>query len=203
MNGPTTIARHATTDELLEARDGAGSAWTREHLASCRECSAEVFHLDQMRARLRSLPTITSPRDRWADIARQARAERGRRRWHAAAGLAAAATLTLLTFASVRPSAPSAGEQASQAAALERAMTRNRALEQTLKVIDPEHRVLPGEAAGVVAELESRLQVLDGELNQPVARMGRDRQLELWRERAGLMSALVDVHVTRAAAAGL
>lgn len=198
--GDVALGRHATTDELLAARDGAGSAWTKEHLAGCRACSAELFRLDQVRARLRSLPAFAPPRDRWTAIARLARAERRSRRWHAAIGVAAAAVLAAVVFAAVRPTTDAAADQAE----LERAMTRNRALEQTLRVLEPERRALSGEAASVAAELESRVSRLDAQLGEPdVWRGDPGRRIELWRERAGLMGALVDVHVTRAAAAGL
>jgi hypothetical protein len=192
--------RHASTEELLEARDGFGSAWAKRHLAECRECSAALFGHEQLRARLRSLPSLAPPRDRWSVIERAARFERRRRRWHAAIGLTAAAALTVLTFLSVRPDHGSYDAVAEQAA-LERAMAQSRALEQTLRALRPESRSLPGAAASVVAELESRLSRLDVELADPAA--AGALRLDLWRERAGLMSALVDVHVTRAAAAGL
>ncbi len=200
MKDAAAVDRHASTDELLAARDGAATAWTTEHLSGCGACSAELFRLDQTRARLRSLPGFAPPRDRWAVIARRAQAERRSRRWHAASGVTAAAVLAAVVFAAVRPATDAAADQA----ALERAMTRNRALEQTLRVLEPERRALSGAAASVAAELESRVSRLDVQLGEPdVWRGDPRRRIELWRERAGLMGALVDVHVTRAAAAGL
>jgi len=55
--------RHGTTEELLALRDGEGSAWIRAHVAECRACAAELFRLEQMRARLKALPSFTPPRD--------------------------------------------------------------------------------------------------------------------------------------------
>jgi hypothetical protein len=194
--------RHATTEELLALRDGEGAAWTREHAASCEPCTSELFRLEQMRARLRALPAFTPPRDRWQDIARIAKRER-RSRWsRGAAGMVAAAALTALTFVALKPSTGSS--TAAEQATLDRAMARSQALEQTLKALDPEKQALSGEAARAVAELEDRLTTIDQQLVQPrVWQDGNTRAAELWEQRAGVLGALVDVHTTRAAMAGL
>ncbi len=193
--------RHATTEELLAARDGEGSAWAKAHLGECRGCATALFELDQMRARLKALPAYAPPRDRWAGVAQVARAERRRHRVHGAIGLTAAAALTALAFAALRPPPV---DDAAERAALERAMAESQALEQTLQALSPERRALPGDAARVVAELQARISRLDAQLGRPEVWSGATaRQLDLWRERAGLMSALVDVHATRVAAAGL
>lgn len=192
--------RHATTGELLALRDGEGSGWAREHAASCPACSGELFRLEQMRARLKALPAFTPPRDRWAEIAVVAKRER-RSRWaRSVSGLAAAAALTALTFVALRPPADTASGQA----ALDRAMARSQALEQTLKALDPDYQALSGEAARAVAELEDRLTSIDARLGEPSAWTSRAGQAaDLWQQRAGVLGALVDVHSTRLAAAGL
>ena len=49
-----------------------------------------------------------------------------------------------------------------------------------------------------------RLTRIDAQLGDPSAWQGRTgRAVDLWQQRAGVLSALVDVHVTRTAAAGL
>ncbi len=192
-------SRHATMDELLAQRDGEGSGWTAAHLTACAACDAELRRLEQLRARLRALPAYAPPRDRWPLVAAQARRERRQRWMRAAAGLATAAALTALTFVALRPPQT---DVAAERAELERAMTRSQALEQALKSLGPEHRALNGEAAFAAAELQDRLRQLDVEIASPDLQR-RDQALNLWRERAGVLSALVDVHVTRAAAAGL
>jgi hypothetical protein len=197
-------AAHATTADLLALRDGEGGAWTRRHVETCAACAAELYRLDQLRARLRALPALAPPRDRWPAVAGAARAER-RRRWsQSVAGLAAAAVLAVVTVVSLRPDAPAPDRAALGAAALQEAMARSQALEQALRALSPERRSLGGAAAGVVADLEDRLAELDAELSEPGA-WGSDggRVVELWKQRAGILSALVDVHVTRAALAGL
>jgi hypothetical protein len=55
-------------------------------------------------------------------------------------------------------------------------------------------------------ELEDRIAVVDRELEvaELSEQQARDQELlKLWRERVGLLDALVDVHVTRASNAGL
>jgi hypothetical protein len=197
-----TEIRHATTDELLALRDGEGSAWTREHVESCAACAGERYRLDQMRARLRALPAFSPPRDRWPLVAVAARRER-RQRWvRSVVGVATAAALAGITFLAVRPGP--VASLAAEEARLDRAMARSQAVEAQLRAIAPERRALSGAAAQVAAELEERLGELDARLADPGPwRSEPGRVAELWDQRAGLLSALVDVHVTRVAAAGL
>lgn len=194
--------RHGTTDELLALRDGEGSAWTKVHVGECVACAGELYRLDQMRARLRALPTYAPPRDRWPVVATRARAER-RRRWvHGMVGLATAAALTLLTVVALRPDG--AASTAAGRAALQRAMAQSAAMEQSLRDLSPESRALPGSAAGVVADLEDRISSIDAELAEPGAwHSNPSHVVGLWQNRAGVLSALVDVHTTRVALAGL
>jgi hypothetical protein len=77
-------------------------------------------------------------------------------------------------------------------------------MEQALKNVDPDARALTGATAGVVVDLQRRLEAIDTELGDPSG-WGSDpgRQAQLWNERAGFLSALVDVHTTHVAYAGL
>ena len=193
--------RHTTTDELLALRDGEGAAFTREHVAACDDCSRELFRLEQMRARLKALPAFVSPRDRWPGIAVIAKRERRSRWMRSVAGLTAAAALTGLTFVALRPAPVNA---AAEQAALDRAMVRSQALEQTLRAIGPERHALSSDAAQAIADLEDRLSRIDAQLGEPGSWRGRPgRAADLWQERAGVLGALVDVHSTRVAMAGL
>jgi len=125
-----------------------------------------------------------------------------RARWlRSAAGLVAAAALTGLTFVALRPVPVNA---AAEQAALDRAMTRSQALEQTLRALGPESRALNADAAQAIAELEDRLSRIDAKLGEPGAWRGSPGQAaDLWQQRAGVLGALVDVHASRAAFAGL
>jgi len=197
MNG----TRHGTTEELLELRDGEGSAWAKAHVGSCGACGAELYRLEQVRARLRALPTFSPPRDRWAVVAKRARVERRSGRWSRGVGLVAAASLAGLLLVAVQGTRP---DPLQAQVRLRSAMARSEAMEQELRGLDPDGRALDGAAAGVVADLQGRLEALDAKLGDPAEwRAAPHRQAEMWNERAGLLSALVDVHTTRVAYVGL
>jgi hypothetical protein len=181
-----------------------GAAAAREHLDACPLCRAEFERLHQRVARLKALPALRPSRERWPAVLSQVRAER-RRRWLRSgglAGLAAAASVALaLGVSSLRPAQPGLDP-----AEIQQAMTRSQVLESALDRIDPRSRVLDGQTAGIAQELEDRIARVDRELEMAelMERQARDAQLlRLWRERVGLLDALVDVHVTRASNVGL
>jgi hypothetical protein len=192
--------RHGTSEELLALRDGEGTAWAREHVPGCAVCAAELERLEQVRAQLRALPSFAPPRDVWPVIREAARGERRRRRYSAWSGLVAAAAVVVLGFTVLRHSAPPAPEDV----ALQKAMAESAAMEQMFQSLHPDRRALSGQAAGVVADLEDQLSQVDAALNDTAAyRSNPVRVAGLWKQRAGLLSALVDVHQTRATVAGL
>jgi len=194
--------RHATTEELLALRDAEGGAWTKEHVDACAQCAGELFRLEQARARLRALPAFSPPRDRWPAVAALARRERRQRRFRGTVALATAAALAAITFTALRPT-PASGPAAEQAA-LARQIARSQVLEQQLRALDPDQQALSADAANAAAEIQSRLAAVDAQLNVPEVWSGdQQRVTDLWAQRAGLLSALVDVHTTRVAAAGL
>jgi hypothetical protein len=193
--------RHGTMEELLAVRDREGTAWAQAHVAACEACAAELYRLEQVRSQLRALPAFTPPRDRWQVVAERAWRERRQRRFSGGMGLAAAAALAGLLLVAVQGTHPDALEAQTT---LRTAMARSQAMEQVLKDVDPDARALSGVTAGVVVDLQRRLEALDSELGDPSG-WGNDpnRQAQLWNERAGLLSALVDVHTTHVAYAGL
>ena len=86
---------------------------------------------------------------------------------------------------------------------LEQLMAQSRDLEATLRTYDPEGRVLNGRAAGIIADLEDRIALVDAGINQVTTRGGaREDLIGLWRDRVDLMDALVNAHVTRATYVG-
>jgi len=191
--------RHGTSEELLALRDGEGSAWIREHVAQCAACVAELERLEQVRSQLRALPSFAPPRDRWPVVRQAARLERRRRQASWWAGTLAAAAMVVLSLLVLRHRSP-----APQDASLRQAMAESAAMEQVFRSLAPDDRAMTGRTAGVVADLEDRLAQVDAALNDPSAqRADPGRVAELWRQRAGLLSALVDVHETRATYAGL
>lgn len=198
---------HLTMDVLLSLREPGvepGDAAAREHLEGCTRCRAELERLDQRVARLRALPALRPARDRWPAVAARAASERRLRRLRTGglAGLAAAASIALVLGVTplLRPAeGPGPGRIAEM-------MARSRALETALHRYDPESRVLDGRTAGIAQELEDRIARVDRELEMTELLELQAREAErlrLWRERVGLLDALVDVHVTRASNVGL
>jgi hypothetical protein len=197
---------HLSIETLLSLREPGlepGDASAKEHLEGCAACRAELDRLHQRVARLKALPALRANRDHWLQVAARVRAERRARRQRLAGlvSLAAAASIALATL--VRPEAGTvgAGEQEIQAA-----MARSQALENALSQYHPEERMLDGRTAGIAQALEDRIARVDRELEMAelLERQSRDEQvLRLWRERVGLLDALVDVHVTRASNVGL
>ena len=204
---------HLTMEQLVALRDGAsepGTAAAREHIESCGHCGAELDRMHQRIARLRALPTLRPSRDLWPRIdAERRRLRRGRQaRWAGIGGLALAASLA--GVAAIGPS----GEPAEPTLAevpvegeLAAVRERSQALETMLNAYDPDARVIDGQTARVAQLLEDKIAIVDQELQVTELRREAPDQnevlLDLWRERVGLLDALVDVHVTRASNVGL
>jgi hypothetical protein len=198
---------HLSIDALLSLREPGlepGQASAREHLNQCPGCQAELERLHQRVARLKALPTLRPARDRWPETVARFRADRRRRRARVVGGssLAAAACVAAVALFGdfSRPQPELNAEQLSQV------MERSQVLESALSEYNPEGRVLDGRTGRIAQELEERIARLDRELEAtellPPESGGPDL-LKLWRERVGLLDALVDVHDTRALNAGL
>jgi hypothetical protein len=188
---------------LREPGTEPGGAAAREHLNECSVCQAELHRLHQRVARLKALPTLRPSRDRWPETAARFRAERLRRRTRQVgfAGLGAAALVALAVTVVDRPRAVETNPNQ-----INQAMERSQALESALSEYNPEGRVLDGRTARIAQELEDRIARLDRqlEMTELSQKQARDQELlQLWRERVGLLDALVDVHATRASNAGL
>lgn len=197
---------HLSMEALMSLREPGsepGHAAAREHLNQCDHCQAELQRLHQRVARLKALPTLRPTRDRWPETKARFSAERRRRRTRVAGltGLAVAASVAL-AIAVGGPSQPTdpTTEQLNQA------MERSQVLEGALNEYNPAGRVLDGRTARIAGELEDRIARVDRQLEatELLRQQATDRDLlKLWRERVGLLDALVDVHVTRASNAGL
>jgi hypothetical protein len=197
---------HLSMDALLSLRETGlepGDTAARGHLEACAECRAELERLHQRVARLKALPALRPSRDRWSQMAARVRAERRDRRMRIGGliGLAAAASIAIAVTLGV----PSSGPQVSNQE-IAQAMERSQALENALSQYDPDAGVLDGRTAGIAEELEDRIARVDHELEMAELQERQrsdDQLLKLWRERVGLLDALVDVHVTRASNVGL
>jgi hypothetical protein len=198
-----TARKHCTMSELLAVRDGEGTAWARGHVGECEFCREELDLLYRRVAALRALPPQRPPRDRWAVIrALAARERRGRvlkrTGWGALAAAAAIAVLLGVRTVGVVGPTPAVGQTE-----LDALMEQSRSLEATLRTYDPEGRVLNARAAGIIADLEDRIALVDAGISQVTTRGGaRDDLVGLWRDRVDLMNALVNAHVTRATYVG-
>lgn len=197
---------HLTMDQLVALRDRGrepGTTDARAHLDGCAACTAELQRMDQRVARLKALPSLAPSRSQWPAVSRQLVARRRRQyaRWTAIAGLAAAAGFAVMVTAR-------AGTQhhATEQVALDEAMTRSRQLEQLIQSYNPDARVTDGRTVRMASALENRISDVDQQLEAAQLQGGGRHQdeamLRLWRQRVGLLDALVDVHVTRASAVG-
>jgi hypothetical protein len=200
---------HLTMEQLLQLRGAAndvGSGDARIHLQSCEACQAELERLHQRVARLKALPSLHPPRSAWPSISQRLEAERHRRRnrWMGMAGMAMAASV-LLAVVITELSHPV--DLSAATAAIDTAKAQSQALENTLMRYNPESRVTDGRTARIAADLEDRIADLDRQLQMTQLENSSppaDQQvLRLWRERVGLLDALVDVHVTKASNVGL
>ncbi|NGX14824.1 hypothetical protein [Wenzhouxiangella sp. XN24] len=204
---------HATTEQLLNLRDGAPVAeLTAAHVRACPACRQELEELVEMRERLRGLPEVAPPVASWDAVA--ARLASGpeqpvRSARHAAwSWLAMAASITLaLSLLWIvdhdpadRPApgtttdlvastpAPSNSVPGGRATALVHA---SRELEAALRALPAAPRVTRASTALTVAELEDGLLRIDAELNRQG--LPPEREVTLWRQRVGLMDALMQV----------
>ena len=200
---------HLSMDSLVSLREPGsepGAAAAREHLNQCPHCQAELQRLHQRVARLKSLHTLRPGRDHWPETKARYQADRRRRRTRLAglSGLAAAASVAIALAVGdlSRVSRPPDGT----AEQLTQAMEHSQVLESALSDYNPAGRVLDGRTARIAGELEDRIARVDRklEVTELLRQQATDRDLlKLWRERNGLLDALVDVHVTRASNAGL
>src|SRR4051812_19064877 len=202
---------HLSMDALLTLREPGvepGTATAREHLNGCPYCQAELERLHQRVARLKALPALRPGRDRWPETRARFDAERRRRRTRifSLTGLATAASLAaVLSLGNVR-SGNVIRPQEMTSEQLSQVMERSQVLESALDDYNPDGRVLDGRTARIAGELEDRIARLDQqlEMTELQRQQASDQDLlRLWRERVGLLDALVDVHVTRASNAGL
>lgn len=198
---------HLTMDQLLALREPAsepGTAEAQAHLQSCAECARELDRLHQRVARLRALPTLRPARDGFLVVAERVREDRRhirlRRVGIGALALAASLLLVVVGHDLMAPTPAAASDQ------LTAVMAESATLEQALRQLRAEERVTDAYTTHAVATLEDRIADLDRQLSQAQLRGGAADDaaiLTLWRERVGLMDALVDVHVTRAHNVGL
>ncbi|MFN8654121.1 MAG: hypothetical protein U0133_19645 [Gemmatimonadales bacterium] len=197
---------HLSPEQLLALREPGlepGVAGLRAHLERCPACQADAAQLEQRANRLRALPALRPARDHWPALERKLRAERRRQLVGRVAWMSLAAAAGVAVMVAVRLHRPATDP--AQEVALNQAMAESRQLEQLIHNYNPDLRVTNGRTVSVAGELEERIAVVDQQLMSVRQRETRDRDavmLDLWRQRVGLLNALVDVHLTRASAVG-
>jgi hypothetical protein len=201
------MRKHCTMTELLAVRDGEGSAWARQHLEECASCRHELDLLHRRVAALRALGARRPPRDRWPEVRaaaeRERRGMRVRRTGWGALAIAAGIALAVGGRALVTGAGDTSGRTTAAAAELSTLMNESQQLEAALRSYGPDGRVLNARAAGVIADLEDRIAVVDAGIAQASARDRASSDLvSLWRNRVDLMDALVNAHVTRVSYVG-
>ncbi len=183
---------HCTMDELLAIRDGEGSQAASRHLDECDACSHELDLLHQRVATLKTMPTMSAPRDRWSVVRDEVLAGRAKKRRQLVAWLGAAAPPSVMLTLGVGQLVVPAAREPDPLAEL---VNEAQSLEQALRVFRPESRVMNGRVATAVAALEDRLFALEVRFGRAQQRRAsREQFIRLWEERVGLIGALVEVH---------
>lgn len=196
---------HLSMDQLVALREPGrepGDADAQRHLDDCAVCRGEFDRVHQRVARLKALPTLKPARSQWPTVSAKLQVRKQHRlvRWAGLGGLAAAASIAFVL--GVR-----ANQQvtATEQVALNEAMERSQKLEQVIQSYNPEGRVTNGRTVRMAGVLEDQIATVDQQLEAAQLTRGSARDealLRLWRQRVGLLDALVDVHLTRATAVG-
>lgn len=195
---------HLTMEQLLATREPGLEprvrGW-RDHAESCPACRAELDRLDQRLARLKALPALQPARDLFGAVRLKAAAARRARRARQVlvAGVALAASVSFgavvinrqqqnRTLVAVDPG-------------LAEVMSQSKGLEQAISGFDQDRQVVDGRTVAVTSSLEDQLARVDRQIEAVgllQAEGRQERMIKLWRERVGLLDALVDVHLTGA-----
>ncbi len=195
---------HLSMEQLLATREPGLEPQVRnwrDHIEICAVCRAELDRLDQRVARLRALPGLRPSRDLFGAVRLKAAADRRAKqvRRVVLGSMALAASVAFAAFMiNGRP-----GHRTLVAADPELAemMSQSQGLEQALSGFDQDRQVVDGRAVAVTSSLEDQLARVDRQLEAVgmlEAEAWQIRMIKLWRERVGLLDALVDVHLTGA-----
>ena len=189
---------HLTTEELLAMRDNEATGAARRHVEECSDCRRELESVFQVQARLRALPSLKPPRDRWPEIRAAAEAEaraRSRRRWTAAVTLVAATVLLLIGGRAAVEQRAERLQRAALDAYLTDLREQSQLLDADLRAVESRSRVLSAWRAETIVGVEDRLAELDDALARSTAPPLSIDVMELWRERVELQGALINLHV--------
>jgi hypothetical protein len=174
-----------------------------------------VDERDALREGLQSLPDTMPPRVVWNRIREQAEAEgligrptsRRPSTWYLGGSLAAAVLLGVFIVPGLLDTpapefSPTPANIVSnppvQLTTLQTLMTESRQLENDLRELPDEPRVMRAGTAATIADLEDRIAAIDYQLNDPEFQLTRDEEEIFWRERVRLMRLLVGMRYAQA-----
>jgi hypothetical protein len=170
---------------------------------------------DALRDGLSSLPDTMPPRAVWHRIREQAEAEgiigrpasRRPSAWYLGGSLAAAVLLGVFILPGVLdapqtdfPTIPTNAVTNAQVGltSLQTLMTESRQLENDLRDLPAEPRVMRAGTAATIADLEDRIAAIDYQLNDPEFQLTPEEEEIFWRERVRLMKLLVGMRYAQA-----
>jgi hypothetical protein len=174
-----------------------------------------VDERDALRDGLHSLPDTMPPRAVWHRIREQAEAEglihrpAGRRpsTWYLGGSLAAAVVLGVFIVPGLFnspetefPTIPTnvVSNPPVALTTLQTLMTESRELENDLRDLPAEPRVMRAGTAATIADLEDRIAAIDYQLNDPEFQLTPEEEEIFWRERVRLMKLLVGMRYAQA-----
>lgn len=177
-----------------------------------------VDELERLKRGLGALPDAMPPRAVWHRIQEQARAEgllskpasHTRIKWLLGAGIAAAVVLAVLRMPGVL--GPESIEQFADEPQLHSTpqstptnehdlnalMVQSQQLEQNLRAIPYQPRMMRASTAATISNLEDRIAAIDYQLNHPATRMSPVQKQLYWRERVRMMDSLVKLRYAQA-----
>ncbi len=170
---------------------------------------------DALLGGLRDLPDTMPPRAVWYRIREQAEAEglitrpasRRPSSWYLGGSLAAAALLGVFILPGVLETpTPNTYTTPSTVATnppvhlttLQTLMVESRRLENDLRELPAEPRVVRAGTAATIVDLEDRIAAIDYQLNDPEFQLNPEEEEIIWRERVRLMKLLVGMRYAQA-----
>jgi hypothetical protein len=180
-------------------------------------CGLSVAERQVLLRELAEMPDTMPPRALWNRINEQARAEgllsgstrQEKYKWILGAALAAAVALVVLRYPlatapqidpQVFPTEPSI-ENVSVNNGLRTVnalMVRSRQLEDDLRSLPAQPRLVRAGTAATISALEDRISEIDYRLNHPDIRLNPQQAHGYWRERVRLMNSLVQLRYAQA-----
>jgi hypothetical protein len=192
---------HPRLGELLDLRDGDGTADVARHVRLCRQCAEELAELRATAVALRALPEMDVGEDQWPIVVDRI-VRRRRRSWLFRGATAAAGVLAVLSAVVVVRVAPpnevvSPPSDADARLAVEQLASASQELELVLQNPSLHSQVLSPRRAATIVEIEDRIALVDLALAENVGDSPDELAVVLWSDRVELLDALVEARTAR------